>query len=313
MTENIFYKNNRFHQIKGFCLVVQEGNVSKAANKMGLTQGAISLQIKALERDLGVELFTRVKNRISLSKEGEIFYESAIKYIQGVEELFNNFSKTITLNEVNIINIGASYASICYILPKFLKKFEIENPKVDFKVRNLLRSDAFTRLKDGKVDMLFYAMQDDDVPNELDFFPIAEYKTVLLMHPKHKLAKNKNIDIEDIKKFKILKLDKNFITVPYFDEVAKIHKLRTKIEFEMANYEVLKKFVEADLGIAIVSQICLEGEDKTKIISKDLSNYFLPIKYGLLIRKGQRMSNISSKFFEMMIQNSTLNIEKKSD
>ncbi len=57
--QQFHYKNNRFQQLRGFCYTVQNGSMSKAAKKMKLSQGAVSLQIKALERDLGVSLFSR--------------------------------------------------------------------------------------------------------------------------------------------------------------------------------------------------------------------------------------------------------------
>jgi len=106
--------------------------------------------------------------------------------------------------------------------------------------------------------------------------------------------------MSDIKRYNILRLDRKFITIPTFDEVAKHHGLKTKIEFEMANYEILKKFVKEDIGISILSSICLEGEGERDLISKDLSNYFPKILYGIFVKKGKSHYGLLDNFIKMM-------------
>ena len=104
----------------------------------------------------------------------------------------------------------------------------------------------------------------------------------------------------DIKKYKILRLDKKFVTIPNFDEVAKHFGLKTKIDFEMANYEILKKFVQEDIGIAILSSICLEGESGEEFASKSLTEYFPKILYGILIKKGKTPFGLLKDFIDFM-------------
>jgi DNA-binding transcriptional LysR family regulator len=249
--EQFHYKNNRFQQLRGFCYTVQEGSMSNAAKKMKLSQGAISLQIKSLERDLGVQLFKRDKNKAVLTKEGRKFYISAVPHIYGTDELFEDFISHLKQEKSKTINIAASNVSICHILPKYIRKFEIKHPEVKFEIRNLVKADAIKRLLNNEVDMLLYSMKLDEIPSELDFIPIVEYKPILLTRANHPLAKKKNIKLPDIKRYSLLRLDKKFVTVPNFDDIAKHYGLKTKIEFEMANYEILKKFVKADIGIRI--------------------------------------------------------------
>ena len=126
-----------------------------------------------------------------------------------------------------------------------------------------------------EVDMLLYSMKLDEIPSELEFIPIAEYKKILLTKKNHPLTKKKKVTMSDLKRYNLLRLDKKFVTVPNFDEVAKNYglKTKTKIEFEMANYEILKKFVKEDFGIAIMSSICLEGETSSELVGKDLNKY----------------------------------------
>lgn len=302
LPKQFYYKRNRLQQIKGFCYTVQTGSMIRSAEKMGLTASTITLQIQSLERDLGIKLFERDPKKIKLTQEGRMFYDYSISYVQGIENLFENFIKFANDKKSNVISIGGN-VSICYILPKYIQRFETLYPEVKFEIRNLVKQDAIKRAINDEIDILVYSMTKKLLPSELDFFPIVEYPPILLTNKDHPLSKKENITLSDIKEYKLLRLDPQFVTVPNFDEVAKCHGLETKIEFEMANYEILKKFVKAGVGIAVVSSICLEGESDQDLVGRDLSDHFPSLTYGIMIKKGKIAHPLLEKFVSML-QNS---------
>jgi DNA-binding transcriptional LysR family regulator len=301
MPNQFHYKNNRFQQLKGFCTAVSSGSISKAAQQMNLTQGAVSLQIQSLERDLGVQLLKRENNKIALTKEGKIFYSRAAASVEEVSGLFSDFAKYLRGEKLyNKINIAANNVSICYILPKYIYQFENKYPEVEFQIRNIPKDEAITRLMNNEIDFAVYSIVDGEVPEDLDFLPIVSYRPILLTKKNHPLAKNKNLILSDIKKYKLLRLDSRFTTIPNFDEIAKTHNLQTKIEFEMANYEIIKKFVKAGIGIAIISNICLEGEEEKNLQARMLIDYSSEIKYGILFKKGKKFFGLMEEFVTML-------------
>ena len=81
------YKQNRLQQLKGFCAVVEARSVSKAANRLSLTQPTVSLQVQSLERDLHATLFERRGPKIELTFEGELLYELARPLVEGLTAL----------------------------------------------------------------------------------------------------------------------------------------------------------------------------------------------------------------------------------
>ena len=85
------YKQNRLQQLKGFCAVVETRSVSKAANRLSLTQPTVSLQVQSLERDLRTTLFERHGPKIELTFEGELLYELARPLVEGFTALDQNF------------------------------------------------------------------------------------------------------------------------------------------------------------------------------------------------------------------------------
>lgn len=299
LSKQFYYKRNRLQQIKGFCYTVQTGSMIKSAEKMGLTPSTITLQVQSLERDLGIKLFERDSKKIKLTYDGQMFYDFSISYVQGFENLFENFAKFANDKKSNIISIGGN-VSICYILPKYIQQFETLYPEVKFEIRNLIKQDAIKRAINDEIDILVYSMTSKLLPSELDFFPIVDYPPILLTNKNHPLTQKEKITLADIKEHKLLKLDPQFITVPNFDEVAKCHGLETKIEFEMANYEILKKFVKAGVGVSIVSSICLEDESDQELVGRNLSDYFPSLTYGIMIKKGKIANPLLQKFMDML-------------
>jgi DNA-binding transcriptional LysR family regulator len=295
--------------MKGFYYAVQTGSISSSAKKMRLSQAAVTLQIQSLERDLKLQLFKREKGKIKLTEAGKIFYAQASYYIQGIEDLFEGFTKFIDDKKLNIIDLASNHAVISYILPKYLKKFKITHPEAQFKIRNLAKSDCIERLLRNEIDMFIYPMNAGEIPDELEFFPIAKYQPILLVRRDHPLAKKENLTLADVAKFELVRIDPKLITLPAFEEIIKSHRLKTSIEFEMSDWEILKKFVKADIGVAIISNIVLEGENDNDLIGRNLTNYFPEMTYGVLIKKGKKLNGLLKKFLNLLTTEKLLQIQ----
>src|ERR1022692_4831742 len=87
-----YYKNNRLKQMRAFCQVVRSGNITKAAERLFLSQPSVTLQIQALERELGVKLFERRGPNLTLTPNGESLYTLAGPLVDGIDSLEENFA-----------------------------------------------------------------------------------------------------------------------------------------------------------------------------------------------------------------------------
>lgn len=300
MLKQFYYKRNRIQQLKGFYYTMQTGSLSKAAEKMGLSQAAITLQIQSLERDLEIKLFDRDKKKIKPTRAGKLFFSHAAMYIQSIDGLFENFADFLKKENNQIIDIGANHVSISYILPPYIKSFKEENKHSKFKIRNLSKEEGITRVLSDEIDMFIYPMKSDEIPVELDFFPIVTYQPILLIKKDHALAKKDKVTMRDIKKYELVRIDPKFITLPAFEEIIKAHDLRTRIEFEMSDWEILKKFVKSEIGVAIISNIVLEGENDSGLVGKNLTEYFPEMHYGVLVKKGKILNGMLKNFFKLL-------------
>ena len=82
-----YYKGNRLKQLRAFCTIAKLGTLSRAAEALFLSQPSISLQLSALEKELGARLVERRRRRVALTREGQALYELALPLVEGLDPL----------------------------------------------------------------------------------------------------------------------------------------------------------------------------------------------------------------------------------
>lgn len=114
------YKQNRLKQLRAFCKTVETKNISRAAEKLFLTQPTISLQIKALERELDIIVFERHGPQIRITPDGELLYEIAKPLLEGIDNLAQTFASKSGRLDTGELTIVAGESTILYLLPEFV-------------------------------------------------------------------------------------------------------------------------------------------------------------------------------------------------
>ena len=301
LPNQFYYKHNRLQQLKGFYYTVQAGSsISKAAAKMGLTQSTVSLQIQSLERDLNVKLFERTGKRMKITESGKILFMCAIPYIQGIDDLFQGFFNLAERTKSETINLAANHASISYILPKYIKKFKDKNPNIKFVIKQLSKDDAIEKLMSNEIDFFIYPMLVKEIPPELEFVPVVKHQPILLIRKDHPLAKQKGLTLFDIAKYELVRIDPKFITHPAFEDIIRLYGFKVNIQLEVADWEILKQFVKAKIGVAMISSIILEGANEKELTTRDLTKYFPEMVYGILFKKGKNFTGLTKDFIKML-------------
>jgi DNA-binding transcriptional LysR family regulator len=296
----IAYKNNRMNQIKGFYYTVQnDGNITKTAEIIGRTASAISQQIKSLERDLDTILFHRHKKPMTLTDSGKRFYSKVAPLFQQMEGLYEEFKAENTEAESSKIDIAANHTSILYILPSLLRRYKNLHPTAEITIRNISRDNAMEQLINNKIDVMLYPMQ--DVPSECIFVPIVDYDPILLVRKDHPLATKKDLTLDDVANYNLVRIDPHLITLPLFEQTLKKYNIRSNIHFEFSDWEILKKFVRANLGVAIISNICIEPHEDI-LVGRKLPQYFPPMPYGLVYKKGKEQIRNINQFIQVTVE-----------
>lgn len=296
----LYYKNNRLKQLRAFHQVVRCGGISRAAEKLYLSQPSVSLQIQALERELGVVLFERRGPHLKLTPEGDVLYHLAEPLVDGIDKLQENFTAHFGKLESGELNIGAGESTILYILPEPVRRFVAAYPKVQLKMHNVTGRDGLKMLKADEIDFAVGSML--DVPEDIEYRPVVTFDPMLITPPGHPLAekarRGEEVTLEDVSHYGLILPPSHLSTWRIVKYVFQQHNLTFTVTLEAGGWEVIKKYVELGLGVSIVTDICLTGDEKLMRIP--LTKYFPQRGYGLVLRKGRFLSPQARRFIEIM-------------
>ncbi|MDD2840174.1 MAG: LysR family transcriptional regulator [Rickettsiales bacterium] len=276
--KDFYYKKNRIAQLRGLCAVFQSDySVTEAAEKVHIARSALSKQISALERDLGIQLFDRSEHKkLKPTKEGSLFYRRAIQYMNGIDGLFEDFNENLKEYNDHHLNIALHQIAIRYIFPQILKKMlkikEFQDLQVN--IYNFSQEEAMKKLINKEVDLSFHIQNvRDNIPTEIRTIKSKQSHAFLLCNKSHLLAKKDNITMEDIKKFRFLKRETGIKSFNNFDTQT----TNVTIVGNAMSHETIVELIKNTDNVAIVPNIYLNNHiclDNSEIVFKDIEYLF---------------------------------------
>lgn len=294
-----YYKHNRLQQLRGFCYAVQTGSISRAAERMFLSQPSVSLQIQALERELGVTLFERRGPRIRLTPEGQTLYEMALPLLEGLDGLPETFLARRGSVESGELNITAGEATILYLLPDVVTRFSAAHPGIRVRFHNVPGREGLRLLREDEVDFAVGSFR--EVPDDMSYQPIHAYDQTLITPLEHPLAGRLEVSLADISPYEFILPPRGLNTLSMVELAFQAQNLSLNVRLEAGGWAVIKRYVEMGLGISIVSGICLTADDKLSSLS--LNRYFPRRTYGVAMRRGKFLTPQAKRFIEFIDPN----------
>lgn len=292
----LYYKQNRLKQLRAFCMAAKLGSISQAAEALFQSQPTVTLQIQALERELDITVFERRGPHISLTPEGIVLLQVAQPLVDGIEGLEENFHAHFGRLDYGELNIAAGESTILYILPEFIKRFSTAYPGIQIKLHNVTGRDGMAMLRADEADLAVGSML--DIPDDITYHPSMFYSSTLITAPGHPLAKKKNISLEDICAYGLILPPRHLATWRMLELVFNQHNLKFKVSLEAGGWEIIKKYVAMDMGISIVTGVCLS--DTIELAMHPLDSYIPKRSYGVVVRRGKFICPQGLAFIDMM-------------
>ncbi len=289
------YKQNRLQQLRGFIHAAQLGSISRAAARMMLSQPSVSLQIQALERELGVKVFERRGPTIRLTPAGRRLLDLALPLVEGIDGLTAEFAEAGDAVR-GPLDIAAGEATILHVLPPVVTAFTRAHPAVDLRLQNVTGREGLSRLRRGDVDFAVGPMP--DVPDDIAFLPLFESDPMLITPTDHPLARSRRITLEAVARHPLILPPPHLTTTPQISAAFRQRGLRYRVSLHAGGWEVIKRYVELGLGISIVTAVCLTGQERLAAIS--MRRYLPRRTYGIVHRRGQSLTRQARLFIEML-------------
>ena len=245
-----------------FYVVAKEGSISKAASILFISQPAITLQIKKLESELGVSLFTRTKHGVVLTEEGNVLFEyikSAMDNIINGENALSNLRNL----DSGIIRIGASTTVSKHVVIPYLEKFHEMYPKIEIQIVNSLTTNLLKELRNGNLDILFLNLPMDE-NKDLKIIPITDVHDIFVGNKKYfDLTKGKTT-LKELSNYPLLfqKMPSN--TRAYLNNYLKSNNTDLKPQLEVVSYNLIMDLVSAGFGIGYATKEFIKSELEKK-------------------------------------------------
>jgi len=292
------YKSDRLKPLRAFCQTVRLGSVSRAAEALFVSQPAVTLQLQALERALGVGLFERSGRRLAPTREGQLLYEMAQPLVESLDGLDASFRRKVRGLDAGELNVAANSSTILYLLPRIVELFRAQHPDVRLTLHNAVSADGTDLLRADTVDLAVGSML--DIPADLSYAPVYRFEPMLITPLGHPLATRRELKLEDLSAHGLILPPGRVVTYRLVDSVFHQHRVPFTVALEVGGWEVIKQYVAMGMGISIISAICLAEADRDRLAARSLAQWFPSRSYGVIVRKGRYLSPQARAFIELI-------------
>ncbi|WP_329741797.1 LysR family transcriptional regulator [Dyella sp. A6] len=293
-----YYKGNRHKQLRAFVAIVKLGTLSRAAEALYLSQPTVSLQLQALERELGATLLERRRRRINLTDAGEALYELARPLVEGWDTLDRDFHSKVQGLQAGKLVIAAGTSTIQYLLPDLVRRYRERFPAVQLQLANVTGRDGLAMLREDKADFAVGSML--DVPNDIAWAPVRHYDPMLITPPDHPLASKDAVSLRDLSPYGLILPPQRLSTYRLVDLVFQQNQVPYQVAIEVGGWDVIKEYVAMGLGISIVTGICITEADRTRLAVHNMKRYFPQRSYGVVMRKGKFLGAEARAFIDLI-------------
>lgn len=252
-------------RIKTFLCVAQEKNFTRASEKLCLTQPAVSHQIALLEEELGVKLFIRKRNDISLTPEGEAIY----KYACQAEDLWNKTIQNLSEGNKHIkLRVGITHTGENNKITTALGQYSALKDNISLTVITDNSAELYKKLENYELDFIIV---DEKIENKkLTYKKIDDDTLVCIVDGKSKLAKHHDVSLKEIKKHPLIMRLPTSQTRTLFDSaLIKVNDNINdyNISLEVDSISTIKNLVVNNIGISILPlSSCLHEINKGKLV-----------------------------------------------
>lgn len=238
----------KLQSLRYFIGVAEHGSFSRAAERLHVSQSALSRQIQILERDLGVILFDRVGRRIVLTPAGGDLLIRSQAVIHDIEAI-NTRARELAGGDAGILRIGVTPQTLESLISRFISQFRSKFPEATVTFIEDGSASLIEMVEKGEVDIAIGALPKGSTLKAQNLFPLS----VLCVVPTgHRLKGKTFIDVEALEDEPLLLLRREFMTRQLFDGACKLASLQQRVLIESSNPHSLISLVAAQLGIAVI-------------------------------------------------------------
>jgi len=290
----------KLHQLRYISEVASRDlNVSDAADSLFTSQPGVSKQIRLLESEIGVPIFTRAGKRLTqITPAGEQIIKRArniLREIENIKRIGDEFQQEKT----GTLTIATTHTQARYFLPTIVKKFVGKFPGVKLTLKQGYPEEISDMVIEGYADMVL-ATEAVSSRDELVALPCYEWNRCALMLPDHPLLKLKKVTLKDLADYPIITYDFAFAGRTLLSETFEHAMLQPNIVFTALDSDVIKTYVELGLGVGLVATMAYNKQKDAGLRMINLDHLFPPSTTWVGIRRNSFLRSYVYSFIELL-------------
>ncbi|MDH5511376.1 MAG: LysR substrate-binding domain-containing protein [Nitrospinota bacterium] len=288
-----------FHQLELFLLAAKLKNFSKSAERMAISQPAFSAQIIKLESILGASLFERIGRKVELTDSGAMFAEYAQKIMSSLREgkqALDDMSRTV----MGTLRIGASTTIANYILPDYLGRFRKSFPEclIEMTVNNTEQIERAILSNEIDLGLVEGPLQH---PGKVNSNLFMKDELVVVFSASHRFRGRPQISLDDFRGEPLIIREKGSGTRKVFMGAMDVNHDPLKVVMELGDTEAIKRMLESDSGVAVISLSAVHREIKTKSLAMArIMGCPMPRLFNMILLKNKYISNPVREFISIL-------------
>jgi DNA-binding transcriptional LysR family regulator len=286
--------------LRTFVTIVDVRSFTRAGRRLGLSQSAISQQIAAQERQLGVKLLVRSGTGVRPTPAGELLLHYARQILAKVDEA----QRMLTVYDAtgaSVLRIGAGGAACEHLLPPILQAFHEEFPRVELRVLSGPSPRSIERLLEGDLDAALLSLPVSDP--KLRIFEIGRDELVVITAPGHPLANRRRIEVAELAGQPLLVYERRSSTFRLVERALLEASIFPRIVMELDHLGAVASMVRAGLGLAIVPRWAVADDLAAgRLAALSLGKTGLARAWGLGLRAEHHQPQTQRAFVRLCLE-----------
>lgn len=285
-------------QLRAFIAIAEEKTFTAGAKRVNVTQAAVSMQIRQLEEEIGLPLFTRTPRRVILTEAGELLLQRARKIMNEHDSALAELAE-VAGAEHGRLRIGSASAMFATAqLPTILESLKKEFPSAEISVSSGTSSMLVDKILHGEMDIAFVSLPVETGNIETELLYVDQ--VVAIAHPSHPAAKRKKISAEELAQENLILGEQGGNTRRMIDDLFDSENLKPNIVMELSRQEAINKMVENRMGVGIASAKGVTDEVKAgKLVAWWIDGAEIKWNLGLARLRGGYFSPIARAFTDI--------------
>lgn len=277
--------------------VRQDFNLTDVANALHTSQSGVSKHIKDLEIELGVELYVRKGKRLlGLTDPGRQMVAVVERMLMDANNI-KNLADQYSQKDTGQLTIATTHTQARYVLPKVVTQFKKQFPKVHLKLHQGSPKEIVQMLLEGEAD-IGLATEALGKIEELAVFPLYQWHHAVVVPKNHPLTNAKILTLEAIAEYPVITYHEGFTGRAGVEKAFGDAGLTPDIVMSALDADVIKSYVELDLGVGIIASVAFSAERDANLRLLQGDHLFPVNETKLAVRKGHLLRQYAYRFIE---------------